>query len=466
MRKHEFQALKTLRSREFWKIVLPLALPITLQNLLTSSFQIVDTLMIGQLGDTVIAAVGIAAQISFFSNVLFYGTVSGGSVFVAQYWGATDIHGIRKVYGLILSLILPIAAIFVIGSTFWAPQILSVFTDDPELIRIASQYLRIACWSYIGVAFNQVFCVVLRGTEEVHLPLYTNIFAVALNALANYVLIFGKFGFPEMGVEGAALATAISSLSGTGLLFLMSYLKRTQVRAPIREMFSFTRSFASHYLKRALPVLFNETLWSIGILGYNMVYGRMGADNYAALTIFRTIENLGYVSFIGMCNASAVLVGKFIGAEDHDEAKHYAGSFMLLVPIMGLCVGTIVLIFAKPILSLFNVSPSVYQTAHSLLIIYMVDVGLRNIPYASVCGVFRPGGDTKTGMKLDFMGTYLIGLPLVILCAFVFKLPFIPVYIAMLFAEDIPKGFLCIRHYLSYRWIMPVREVSEEALPD
>ena len=278
--------LRTLADRGFWHMILPLALPITLQNLLTSSFQIVDTLMVGQLGDTVIASVGVAGQIAFFINILFYGITAGGSVFIAQFWGARDRRSIRQIYGLMLALTLPVAGIFILGCSFAAPRLISLFTDEAELIETGARYLRIACWSYLGVGLNQVFAVLLRSTEEVRLPMLTGIVSVQLNAAANYVLIFGKLGLPAMCVEGAAWATVVSAVVGPVLLFGFSMIRRNMLRASIREMYSFNAAFAGRYFRRALPVLCNEGLWSLGILSYNAVYGRMGADNYAALTIW------------------------------------------------------------------------------------------------------------------------------------------------------------------------------------
>ena len=186
----------------------------------------------------------------------------------------------------------------------------------------------------------------------------TGIVSVLLNALANYVLIFGKLGFPALGVEGAAIATVVSAAAGPILLLGISLWRGNMLRAPLREMFSFNAAFAGRYFRRALPVLLNESLWSMGVLGYNAVFGRMGADNYAALTIFRTIENLGFVFFIGLCSACAVIVGKRVGEGRIDDAKRVSAAFLVLEPVLGLCVGLLIFLFAGAILSLFNSEPT------------------------------------------------------------------------------------------------------------
>ena len=446
----------TLCSRAFWRATLPLALPITLQNLLTSSFQIVDTLMVGQLGDAAIAAVGIAGQIAFFINILFYGISAGGAVFIAQFWGGRDRRSIRQVYGVMTMLSIPVAALFITFCSLRGPQILGLFTNEAELIEIGARYLRIACWSYLGIGLNQVFAIVLRSTEDVRPPLATGAASVAVNCAANYILIFGKLGLPALGVEGAAIATAISATVGPAALLAYSLWRRNMLRAPLREMFSFDGAFFRRYLGRSLPVLANEALWSMGVLCYNAVFGRMGTDNYAALTIFRTIENLGFVFFIGVCSASAVIVGKLVGEDELEEARRISGAFMLFVPFLGVAVGLLILCFSGAILSLFNIDEAVRRTAQRLLYLYAAEVGIRNIPYVSVCGVFRAGGDTRTGVKLDTGCVYGLSLPLVAVTGLVLRWPFLLVYAIMLLAEDIPKSILCIRHYVSYKWIQPV----------
>ncbi len=463
LRTSPLEKLRFLADRDFWRSVLPLALPITLQNLLTASFHLVDTLMVGQLGDATIAAVGVAGQISMFINIIFFGITAGGSVFIAQYHGARDRDGISRVYGLMMTFTIPAALIFALIGRCFSVQLLSIFTNEPELIELGAKYLRVACLSYIGIGLNQAFCIVLRSTEEVRLPMLTSATGVLLNAAANYALIFGKWGFPSMGVEGAALATVISASCGPVLLLAISLKRRNALRAPIRKMLSYNLAFVRAFWKRSLPILFNETIWSVGVMGYNMVFGRMGADNYAALTIFRTIENLGFVMFIGICNACAVLVGKRIGEGNEEAAKVCAGRFLILVPLVGAAVGVLLLLLTHPILNLFNITPDVRRTAHSLLIIYAVEIGVRNIPYVAICGIFRAGGDTKTGLKYDAICLYGIALPLVIVSAFWLKLPFLAVYVLMLLGEDLLKSYLCIRHYRGMSWIRPVVDVQKTA---
>jgi len=440
----------------FLSRLLPLALPIALQNLLTSTFAAIDTLMVGQLGDTAIAAVGAAAQIANVINIIMFGVASGGSVFVSQYWGARDHRRIHHAHGLMLTGIIPAVILFTLAVFSFPTQLMGLFSKDPEMIQLGADYLRFACFSYIGVAFNQVWSTVLRCTEETRIPMFSNISAVFVNLVFNYIFIFGKFGAPAMGVAGAALATVISSIVPPTVMMLWSARKRNLLASGFTELFTYDLKFVKQFVLRALPVLLNEGVWVIGYTIYNMVFGRLGTDNYAALTICRTVENIAYSFFIGVCNATNVIIGKSVGAGELEEAKAHAKSCMFLFTGASLIVGLAMLVLRDPILSLFSISDVVRSTTRTLLLIYCIELVLRNTPYILIVGVFRGGGDTRVGMKLDLLVMYLATIPAVLLSAFVFNLPFVAVYIIMLLFDDVIKSFFGFRHFLSMRWIQPV----------
>ena len=450
--------LRELGDGGFWRAFLPLVLPITLQQMLISSLNLVDTLMVGRLGDNAIASVGVAGQLSFFMNVVLFGVASGGAVFIAQYHGANDTKNIHRTFGLVLCINVPLA-LLICGVCFFAPEtIAAIFTDEPAMIREAGQYLKIACFAYIGISLSQTMSVVLRSTEKVRLPMFASMASSLLNVVVNYILIFGKLGFPAMGIRGAATATVISSFVNAGVLLAVSLIRKNILIAPLREIFSISRGFFLQFVRRAAPVLVNEGLWSLGMLGYNMVYGRMGQENYAALTICRTVEDLAFIFFVGICNACNIMIGKRIGAGDIEESKDYARRFMLLMPLVSVTVGLGIIAARPAILSLFSVTEGVRSTAMLIMMVYGLEIGLRNIPYIAVVGVFRAGGDTRAGVRYDGFCLYCIGLPVVIVTGLFLKLPFIVVYMLMLLCEDIPKCILCLRRFHSMKWIQPVTE--------
>ena len=456
-----------LFDRSFWSVALPLIIPIALQNLLMTSFRLVDTLMVGRLGDVSIAAVGLAGWASFFVELLAFGMSSGAAVFVAQYHGANNKEGILRTYGMMLLFMVPLGLIFTLGVGLYPKFVMGLFTDDSVLIAEGARYLQFACISYLSLTINLAISTMLRCTEQVKIPMITSGIAAGLNAVLNYIFIFGIFGLPAMGVAGAGLATAISSLINPILMLIISYVKKTIVIAPLKQIFA-VKGFFKVFWGRALSVLLNEFFWSVSILIVNMVFGRMGTDNYAALTVERTIEGLVFVFFVGICNACNILVGKSIGAGDHEQGILYSRRFMVLTPIIGILAGLLIVALRYPMVGLFDLSETAKQTARTLLVIFAIDSAVRYIPYVEVVGIFRAGGDTRMGLITDVVCHYLFITPAVILAGLVWKLPFIPTYIIMLAVDDISKLIITIPYYRTMRWIKPIAQAEpverEEAL--
>lgn len=444
------------KDRTFWKTLVALALPIALQNLLSSSLAIVDNVMIGQLGDIAVGAVGQSAQVAFLVNIFLFGLTSGGAVFAAQYWGSRNTEGLQRTYGLVTVSCLALSTVAAILISLFPKTVLGWYTNSQALIDLGAEYLHIAAFSYIGIAVNLSFCTMLRSVEQVRLPVISNLISVLVNVFFNAVLIFGLWGFPKLGVKGAAIATVIASFVNPLFIFTVSFFKRNILRCSLRDMFRFPEGFVRHFFKISLPVFFNEAMWALGMAGINMVFGRMGESNVAALTIARTVENLAFVLIIGICNASGVLIGKNIGCGNFDTAKTYARRFTCIVPAVCLVIGAIILLLRAPILSLFALSEEATATAMGLLFIYSLEMPLRNLPYINIVGIFRAGGDTKTGVLYDMSCLWCIALPLTAVLGLIFKWDFLLVYVLMLLCEDIPKASLCVRHMLSGRWIRAV----------
>lgn len=452
----------------FWKVTLSLALPIAIQNMLTSSYVLVDTIMVGQLGDVALSAVGMAGQLNWLMNMLVFGICSGASVFFAQYWGVGDRGMIRKIYGIALSATVLISILFFLFGFLGTEQVIRIFNRDIEVVSVGSRYLRIACFSYLAAAINMLFCTLLRSTEEVKLPMYVSVFTTVMNALLDYALIFGAFGLPEMGIEGAALATVISAWSGPVLLLVISFVKKNMMIAPLNELFGFSIDEVKAFFRRAMPVILNEGMWGFGTILYNIIYSNMGYEYYAAVTILRTFENLAFVFFVGLCNASSVMVGKSIGAGKIKRGVTDARRFTLIIPIVSLILGTLIVLFRTQLVGIFNLNGTItkktFDAAVMIIVMYGCHIAIRNIPYIQIVGVFRSGGDTAKGVKYDLLCLWLIALPVTFISAYYFKLPFPAVYALMYICEDYIKSILCLKHFKSMKWIKPVTEEGIEGL--
>lgn len=454
----------------FWRIALKLAFPVAMQNLLTSSFILVDTIMVGQLGDLSLSAVGMAGQFGWFLNMITFGMCSGAAVFISQYWGAKDTAGIRRTYGIAVVSVCLISALFFVIGLLFPEGVVRIFNREPDVVEAGAAYLRIACWSYLATGVNMVFCIVLRSTENVKLPMYVSLVTTVLNAFMDYGLIFGAFGMPEMGIRGAALATVISAWAGPVLILAVSAIQRNMLISPIKELFGFNRRSIAEYYAKATPVIINETLWGFGTLLFSVIFANLGYQYYAAVTIFRTFENIAFVFFIGLCNASSIMVGKNVGAGHIKRAVEDSRRFVLFVSLCSVLTGVLIIIFRFQLASVFNLSgsitPETLKLTASLLLVYGIELPVRNLPYILIVGTFRPGGDTRIGMKLDLLSLWLCSVPLTTLAAFVFKLPFIAVFAIMYAAEDYLKAILCVKYYFTYNWLRPVTDQGIKGLEE
>ena len=459
---------KYLGDRDFWRVTLRLALPIAFQNMLTSSFSLVDTLMVSMLGDISLAAAGMAGQWSWLLNIFLFGVSSGAAIFISQYFGVDDRRGIHRTSGIALFSGLILGTVFMLASILTPAMVMRIFGEEEAVIAEGVAYLRIAGFSYFAVVISNVWSTVLRSTAQVKLPMYVSLCTTIENAALNYLMIFGGFGIPAMGIRGAALATVISSWTGAILLFVLSMRKGNILYAPLTELFRFTRENLILFYKKALPVMANESMWGLGTFCFNAIFGALGYENYEAVTILRTFESIAFSFFVGLCSACCVMVGKSVGAGKIERAWQDARRFAILVPGLCILVGWLIMPFRTPLVNIFNlsgnISDTVLMTAKGLLMVYALEIPLRNIPYIQIVGIFRSGGDTTTGVLYDLTCLWCLSLPFTLFNAFVLKLPFIAVFALMYISEDIIKSILCLRHFRSARWIRPVTPEGKAGL--
>lgn len=463
-------ALPRLRWRDpvFWSTTLRLALPVAVQNLLISSFSLVDTLLVGQLGDVPLSAIGMATQWAWLLNIFQFGFCSGATLFYAQYWGVRDVRGIHRVFGISLSAVLLISLAFsaiCIGAPEWA---MSLFNRTPEVVAQGAAYLRIAGFSYVAQMAVSMVGALLRSTGRVKLPMIGAVLTTALNISLDWAMIFGKWGFPALGIAGAAWATVISAWVGLVFLVAVSAVQRNVLVGPIREFLDFRKKYLAEFFQKAYPVAINEIAWGMGTVVLNLIYSNLGYEYYAAVTIERTFESLAFALLIGLCSACAIMVGNSVGAGDIAQGVDQARRFVVIEPLLAICLGGGLIAAHRPLIYLFNtgggLSDLTYRSAVIILCLYGAHMITRNVPYITIVGIYRAGGDTVTGVKYDMGCLWLLAIPITFLCAYVFRLPFPLVYAIMLMSEDYVKTWLCLRHFYSWRWLAPVTDEGRAAL--
>ena len=436
--------------------MLSIAIPLTLQNLLFSSFTLIDTVMVGRLGDLPLAAVGMAGKWSWFLNIVLFGCTSGAAVFIAQYFGAGDHKGIHRTYGLMSMLSLAAGCVFMALALLMPETIIGAFTKDPQAIATASVYLRCIAISYPFQGLAKSAATLLQSTQRVVIPFIGAACSVTTNIVLNALLIFGLCGFPAMGVAGAAIASAVAVMVNALVIYGFGLAKNTMLRAPIREMLDISRGFVRDYVRIGAPAMFNETIWALSILVYSAIFGHMSTEAYAAITVVKSIEDLSCVAVFGMCSACAVMIGSFVGQGKYDQAKACARYHIVLVTAMSVVIGGLLFCFRDTIMSLFGVSDVVRANAMAVLMIYGAEMALRNIPLMLVVGTFRAGGDTKYGLIVDSFTAYLIGIPVTAFAGLVLHLSVPATYAIMYCVEDGLKSIIYGRHFFSGKWIKPV----------
>ncbi len=457
--------------KRFWKAVTALSLPIAIQNLLTSSFSLVDTLMVGRLGDIPLAAVGIAGQWSWLLNMLTFGVCSSAAVFFAQFFGEKNRRGIVHTYSVALTAGLFFSLLFLLAGLFIPETILRVFNRTPEVVSHGTAYLKIAVFSYPAIMLNMLLNMLLRSTGRVRLPMFVSLITTALNIFLDYSLIFGAFGLPALGIQGAAIATVFSAWSGPLLLLLfMAIVRDDTVFAPMGELFGFEFSFVKRFFRRATPVILNETFWGLGTTAYNAIFSNMGYEYAAAVSILRTFENIAFAFMAGLTHSASVFIGQDIGKGEIRKGIENAKRFMIFVPFVALCLGVVVLLSRQQLVDIFNmgqtISEKTLSAARGILLVYALETAIRNIPYVSIVGVFRSGGDTKKGMQYEMFSLWAISVPMTFIASVFLKLPFVAVFAISYICEDYLKAILCLRHFASGRWIQPVTESGKAGLAE
>ena len=451
----------------FYATALRLALPIALQNLLVSCATLIDTSMVMSLGNAATSAMGIASRFSFFMNVVAFGICSGAGTMIAQYWGAREYKSIKKVYGLSLAFSACIAVLFATLFFAFPTQLMCVFNNkDAEVISAGAEYLKYYSIAVGFVLFSQVSCASLRATESVTLPLVSSAISVTVNTFLNYCLINGHLGFPRLEMKGAAIATAIGAVVQALVVLFYILFTKNALHGRLSEIFGFGRDFAKSFMRITAPVLANEALWALGTNIYVMVIARQGTENHAGYTVYDTFQQVFFVFFVGICNASAIMVGKRVGEGRLGDAFVAARRFLIMTPIAGIIVGALMIIMRTPVMSLMPIeTQGAYDVAYRLLFNYGLWLPVKMISYTAICGIFRAGGDTLMGFVQDATSLYLFGVPTVILLGLFTDIPFVLLVLVMYIAEDVPKTILTVRHFFSRRWIKSITGAGEETTP-
>lgn len=453
MEKGIFYDVKMMaRDGIFLKKAVRIALPVAMQGMLNTIVNLVDTMMIGALGATAIAAVGLANKVFFVFTLLVFGIVSGSGVLAAQYWGNGDIKNIKKVVGLALTLAVAASIAFLVPAVVCPEAVMRIFTASEDAIQVGAGYLTIVALSYPATAVSNTFVAMLRATGRVKAPVVISSCTIFINIFFNYTFIYGNFGAPAMGAAGAALATLMARLAEALSIILVVYLGKAPVAARFKEMFGYSREFLVQFFSTTSPVIANEFIWGLGTTLYSLAYGRMGNDAVAAITIATTIQDIVTVLFQGLSAATAVIMGNEMGAGKLKRAERYAKNFLILQFIVTILGALFCVAIRWQIISVYNITPEIAESVSRCIIVFALFMPFKMFNYVMVVGILRSGGDTKMCLLLDCSGGWMIGVPMAFLGGLFFGFPIHIVY-AMVMLEEVYKAVFGYWRYRQKKWL-------------
>lgn len=447
--------LLNLDDKEFYTKLFAIVLPIAIQNLINFGVSMLDTLMLGVLGEVQLSAASIANQLSFMFMILSFGIAAGSSVLSAQYWGKGDIIQIKKVVSLMYRVVFCLALIFMSAALLIPNQIVGLFITDTAVIEQAVIFLRIIGLSFLFSGFTNTTIGMLRsiGTVKISVVVYSA--SLLVNATLNYALIFGKFGFPAMGIRGAAIATLIARMveSVIAAIYLFKYDQKLRLRfSDLKEM---NFELVPVFIRYASPVLLNEFLWTTGNSLVMVIIGRMGREFVAANSICSVLFQFAGVAIFGFSSAASTIIGHTVGEGDYEKVKMRAFTFMKLSVIIGLFASLIMFTGRNILIEFYNISDLARGYAYSITGVASVVVIFQSICMVLMMGVLRGGGDTKFVTVADVVFMWLVALPLGAYTGLVLKLPVALVY-ACLKCDDVLKSALSATRVIRGRWIKDI----------
>lgn len=429
-----------------------LAIPIAIQGIVSSTLSLVDNLMVGFLGETELAAVGVGSQIFSIHYMLLFGLIGGSATFMAQFYGSEDMKNIRKVVGLDITILAGVAVAFFVGVHFFMDSILGFYTHDPAVHELARQYVKINSFNFFFLAISAPMEMSFKATQQTRIPMISSSLIFTTNTFLNYVLIFGKFGAPKMGVAGAALATATARFLDVVLMLFFIARNKNVFKGAIKTYFGWDSSFVKRVIKNATPTTINELMWSLGQSMYVAAFNRIGTTEYAAFQAANTVSNIFSFAGFSIGDATLIMVGEKLGDGKKEETWEISKHLLKVGTVLGVILGLSLMAVAWPLANLFNLSPLGKTYTFKVLLVIGAFLWLHLYNGIHVTGTLRGGGDTRFAMLAEISCVWFVAVPLAFISAVIWKVP-IHWAVAIVRLEEVTKFFILTKRYLSKKWM-------------
>lgn len=431
--------------KQFLRTLVAITLPIVAQNLISLGTQMMDTIMLGAVGQDQLSASSLANQPFFIFNLLIFGLASGSCILNAQYWGKGEVEPIKSIISMVVKVAMIVGALLSVLVLCFPETVMRIYTTDLSVIENGISYLRIVGWSYLLFGISSTLLCTLRSVAIVRIAVVNSVTGLVVNIFLNWVLIFGHLGAPAMGIRGAALATLISRTVEFLLVLTFIFLIDKKLCLRPRDLFRFDRVLFRDYLTHGLPVAFNEVLWSVGISVQTMILGRLGSAVVSASQIASLVNQFATVFVFGVANASAVIVGNAVGEGNMDKAIERIRWFRWLSVVMGILAAGLILLISGPVVSFYNIPAETRELALEMLRVLSVIVVFVSITGVGIVGLLRGGGDPRFALFCDLSALWLVAVPAGLLAAFVFHAPVLVVYALTKMDEPVKMLMICWR---------------------
>ncbi|WP_185968001.1 MATE family efflux transporter [Thalassotalea sp. PS06] len=436
------------------KASIKLAWPISLQQTLVTMLGMIDVMMVSHLGDAAVAAVGLGNRIQFVVLVLVNGGAWAVGILASQYFGAGNMMKVRRAILMGVSVTVFALIPVVLLNFAYADQLIELGSTDNQVIALGESYLWITMPSLLFVAGIMVIENALRSLNQVKLPMVLSSIAIGLNVILNYWLINGGLGIEPLGVDGAAIATTVSRLLHLIILVWFLVAMRHPVKPSRHDFASLNDTQAWRKLVALVwPMMFSFGVWSLGTLVYQLIYGRIGTQELAVMSILAPVEGMFISLFFGFASACAIMVGQRLGADKFDEAWSIARTFSLLAPVVAVIAGGLLYgIKSWVFIPFADLPSSTLDLAGDIFLIIALGGSLKITNMTMAMGVLRAGGETKACLYIDTTGMWIVSIPLTILAAFYFQLPLFWVVVVS-YSEEICKLILFGWRVASKKWL-------------
>ena len=442
-----------VKDKEFYKEAALIAIPISLQNVITIGVNLADTVMVGALGEVTLSATALAGQFVNIFQICCMGIGMGANVLTSRFWGMKDISSLKKAVTLMLRICVSLALLVFTLPTILCPELLmKIYTNDPEVIAEGILYFRwmIPCYLLQGLALTCT--IVLRSVGQVKIPLLSSLGAFFINIFFNYIFIFGKLGLPAMGIQGAGIGTLIARVFEFTFILGYMFIFDKRIGYRLRDLRTKCGDLINTYVHISLPVFVSDTLLGLGNSAVAMVMGRIGRDFVSANSITVVTQQLSTVLIQGICNASCIMTGHTLGRGEKEKAQKEAWTFLALSAIVGLVGGIIIVLIKNPVIACYNIEEGTKLLANELMYSIAIIVVFQSMNSILTKGVLRAGGDTKFLMVADILFLWVLSIPLGALAGLVWHLNAFWVYF-LLKADQVVKAIWCLGRLKGNKWI-------------